>query len=56
MTYLEINRKLGPVYQALNELSVSGRENIGRLYASLGVIEEILRETARAAQELQEES
>ena len=51
MTNLEINQALGPVYNALNNVFVSGKNNIKNLGASLEVIENILIRTANEIQE-----
>lgn len=51
MTNLEINQALGPVYNALNNLSVSGKNNVRNLAASLEVLEEILVTTAKEIQD-----
>lgn len=50
MTNLEINQALGPVYNALNNVSVSGKNNLANLSGALRVIEEILQETAEEIQ------
>lgn len=54
MTILEINQKLGPVYQALNNITVMGETNLGNLVGSLQVIKEILVATSKELQEKQE--
>lgn len=51
MTNIEINQALVPVYQALNNISVSGRDNLGNLAGAIRVIEDILNKTAEAVKQ-----
>lgn len=55
MTNLQMNQKLGPIYQTLNGLSVSGRNNVRALAAVLIEMEAMLQETMEAAKEETEE-
>lgn len=54
MTIVEINQALGPVYNALEQISVSGYENCGRLYAAMDTIKQIIGETYEQIRKEQE--
>ena len=54
MTIVEINQALGPVYNTLGQISVSGYENCGRLYAAMDTIKHIIGETYEQIRKEQE--
>lgn len=45
MNSLELNQRLAPVYQALNNIKVSGKDDLNNLLGAIMVIESILQET-----------
>ena len=45
MNSLELNQRLAPVHTALNNIKVSGKDDLNNLLGAIMVIESILQET-----------
>lgn len=56
MNSLELNQQLAPVYQALNNIKVCGKDDLNNLLGAIMVIEGILKDTVDEVQREQNSS
>ena len=56
MNSLELNQRLAPVYQALNNIKVCGKDDLNNLLGAIMVIEAILKDTVDEVQREQNDS